>query len=97
MAGFTHRKVTELKVMVPTATVTATHHIYTPRKEYGHYKEEQKCYTGTGGLSYSCWGTRNFEYSPILCMQPKALGIEEKLHYFHFLHEPSDYINDFFN
>lgn len=47
MAGFTHRKVTELKVMVPTATVTVTRHIYTPTKESDHHKGERKCYVGT--------------------------------------------------
>lgn len=47
MAGFTHRKVTELKVMIPTATVTVTHHIYTPTKESDRHKEEWKCYIGT--------------------------------------------------
>lgn len=41
MAGFTHRKVTELKVMVPTATVTVTHHIYTPTKESDHIKKSR--------------------------------------------------------
>ena len=42
MAGFTHRKVTELKVMVPMAPVTVTHCIYTPRKESDHHKEDRK-------------------------------------------------------
>lgn len=49
MAGFTHRKVTELKLTVPTATVTVTHHIYTQTKETDHSNEEPKCYIGTGG------------------------------------------------
>ena len=42
MAGFTHRKVTELKVMVPMAPVTVTHCIYIPRKENDHHKEDRK-------------------------------------------------------
>lgn len=42
MAGLTHRKVTELKVMVPMAPVTVTRCIYTPRKESDHYKEDRK-------------------------------------------------------
>lgn len=42
MAGFTHRKVTELKVMVPMAPVTVTRCIYPPRKESDHHKEDRK-------------------------------------------------------
>lgn len=41
MAGFTHRKVTELKVMIPTATVTVIHHIYTPKQESDYHKEQE--------------------------------------------------------
>lgn len=96
MAGFTHRKVTELKVMVPTAPVTVTHHIYTPRKESDHHKDDRKGSMSTGGPSYSRWGTHNFEYSPALCMELKVLFTEQKLHFCYLLCNPGNNIHEFF-
>lgn len=55
-------EVTELKVMIPTAAVTVTRRVYTPRKESDHHKEARKGYSSTGVPGYSCWGTHNFEY-----------------------------------
>lgn len=95
MAGFTHRKVTELKVMVPTATVTVTRHIYTPTKESDHRKEEQKCYAGTEDQVMAAGGhiTLNIPFHSAYSLTYYPLS---RSHMISLLCKPSDYINEFF-
>lgn len=58
-------EVTELKVMVPTATVTVTHYIYTGRKENDYHKNRKALHMHKR-TSYSSWETHNLDYSHAL-------------------------------
>lgn len=56
---------TELKVMVPTATVTVIHYIYAGRKENDYHKK-RKAFHMHKRTSYSSWETHNLNQSHAL-------------------------------
>lgn len=58
-------EVTELKVMVPTATVTVIHYISTGRKENDYHKK-RKAFHMHKRTSYSSWETHNLKQSRAL-------------------------------
>lgn len=61
-------EVTELKVMVPTAAVTVTHHIYTGRKENDYHKN-RKAFHMHKRTTYSSWETHNLRLFPCTLAQ----------------------------
>lgn len=58
-------EVTELKVMVPTATVTVIYYIYTGRKENDYHKNRKALHMHRR-MRYSSWETHNLDYSHAL-------------------------------